>query len=567
MLSSVMEDAGPQPAFRPCIVIPCCNDAEHLPALLTQLEPLHLRAFLVDDGSCDATRQKLLALRDRFLWVDVLRLNVNSGKGAAVLAGLLHAAEAGFSHALQMDCDARHDPRDAALLLSAARTSPRALICAVRQTTFLPWTEKSVRFLARSLCFLETRNTHISDPHCGYRVYPIAAVLSLVHEHPLASRTDFDIEVLVRLYWRGIDVVEVPVAFRSDGISVKRSVREDIRLTAAHVRLLMESIWHWKRDSRLPNSQHWSEQKNELEIWGVRLLSLSCRLLGVRSTIRLLWPLSALWVALQPQQKESSRSYLMRLENFAAHKGIVYPKRLSIHRHFFTYGCAIVDRLAAWSDKERASLQVEVDENSQAVLASTGANSGKLILGSHLGVLEACCALSEGNSDTVLHVIVNEDLSENIFASVAKESFSQLHLIRSEDLSAQTLSFLQTRIAAGDWVAIAADRTAEQMSGNEESATAGAPFLGDAALFPIAPYELAAKLACPVVALFALIDECNVIHLHAESFAQRITLPAAIRDQSLQGYVKRYAALLERYVLAAPYNWFNFYDFWARGKK
>lgn len=567
MVSSDVADGYAQSAFRPCIVIPCFNDAKHLPGLLAGLEELHLRALIVDDGSYEQESQAIASLREQYLWVDVLRLHKNSGKGAAVLAGMLHAAETGFSHVLLLDADARHDPRDAQVLLTAAKKSPRALICAVRSRAGLPWLDKTASFLTQTLCFLETRNVHLADCNCGYRVYPIAAVLALVHEHPLSSRTDFNIEVLVRLYWRGIDIVEIPAAFTCKPMRSKTPLEDGLRLSAAHARLMLESLWHWKCRSAQPDSPHWSAQKNNLEIWGVRLLSISCRILGLHWTIKALWPLSFLWGILQPQQKEFSRGYLMRVEDFSSHKGIVYPQRLSIHRHFYIYGCAIVDRLVSWTDADRKNLRVEVDKDSQSVLTNAPDGSGKLILGSHLGVLEACCAMNRGDSDTVLHVIVDEDLTESIFASVAKDSFAKLHLIRSEELTAETISFLQTRIAAGDWVAIAADRTSEQSARQQESDPAGAPFLGDAALFPIAPYELAAQLQCPVVALFALIDEHNTIHLHAENFAQRITLPAAIREQSLQGYVKRYAALLERYVLAAPYNWFNFYDFWARGRK
>ena len=138
-------------------------------------------------------------------------------------------------------------------------------------------------------------------------------------------------------------------------------------------------------------------------------------------------------------------------------------------------------------------------------------------------------------------------------------------MIAARDVNDEVKADLLARIDRGEWVAMSADRT-PALPSPDGSATAGAPFLGDPALFPLEPYILAAQLRCPVVALFALVNEHNQIEVAAENFAQRITLPAAIREQSLQGYVKRYAALLERYTLKAPYNWFNFYDFWARGK-
>ncbi|MGA7986605.1 MAG: glycosyltransferase family 2 protein, partial [Burkholderiales bacterium] len=48
-----------------------------------------------------------------------------------------------------------------------------------------------------------------------------------------------------------------------------------------------------------------------------------------------------------------------------------------------------------------------------------------------------------------------------------------------------------------------------------------------------------------------------------EPFAERIELDRRDREASLRPWVERYAARLEHHCREAPYNWFNFYDFWA----
>ena len=45
-------------------------------------------------------------------------------------------------------------------------------------------------------------------------------------------------------------------------------------------------------------------------------------------------------------------------------------------------------------------------------------------------------------------------------------------------------------------------------------------------------------------------------------FSQPITDPAA-REQQLHAALERYVARLESLCREAPYNWFNFHDFWA----
>jgi predicted LPLAT superfamily acyltransferase len=51
--------------------------------------------------------------------------------------------------------------------------------------------------------------------------------------------------------------------------------------------------------------------------------------------------------------------------------------------------------------------------------------------------------------------------------------------------------------------------------------------------------------------------------IRLERFADCITLPTDAREAELQRLCERYAAWLEARCREAPFNWFNFYDFWA----
>jgi predicted LPLAT superfamily acyltransferase len=51
--------------------------------------------------------------------------------------------------------------------------------------------------------------------------------------------------------------------------------------------------------------------------------------------------------------------------------------------------------------------------------------------------------------------------------------------------------------------------------------------------------------------------------LVVERFAERIVLPRGERDAVLAGHAARYAARLQVQALADPFQWYNFYDFWA----
>jgi predicted LPLAT superfamily acyltransferase len=88
-------------------------------------------------------------------------------------------------------------------------------------------------------------------------------------------------------------------------------------------------------------------------------------------------------------------------------------------------------------------------------------------------------------------------------------------------------------------------------------------FFGRTAQLPAGPWLLAATLKVPVILAFGLYRGGARYELQFELFAERIDAPRDRRDTAIAAYVQRYAARLEHYARSAPYNWFNFYDFWA----
>jgi len=88
------------------------------------------------------------------------------------------------------------------------------------------------------------------------------------------------------------------------------------------------------------------------------------------------------------------------------------------------------------------------------------------------------------------------------------------------------------------------------------------PFLGRPAAFPLGSMRLAAMLRRPVVFMTGLYLGGNRYAIHFEALADFTHIERAGRDAAIQSAVVAYAACLERHCRAAPYNWFNFFDFW-----
>jgi predicted LPLAT superfamily acyltransferase len=74
--------------------------------------------------------------------------------------------------------------------------------------------------------------------------------------------------------------------------------------------------------------------------------------------------------------------------------------------------------------------------------------------------------------------------------------------------------------------------------------------------------RLAAMLKRPVLFMSGLYLGGNRYAIHFERLADFSDVERPGRDAAIESAVVAYAACLERHCRTAPYNWFNFFDFW-----
>jgi len=114
-------------------------------------------------------------------------------------------------------------------------------------------------------------------------------------------------------------------------------------------------------------------------------------------------------------------------------------------------------------------------------------------------------------------------------------------------------------LADGGCVGILADRSVS----HDQVNTTPMDFLGSPASFPTGPFRLAALLRAPVVFMAGIYLGANRYHLFFASIADFQDTAPAQREAAIQQAQQRYVALLEAKCIETPWNWFNFYDFWA----
>jgi glycosyltransferase involved in cell wall biosynthesis len=223
-----------------CVIIPVYRHAEPLANVLRQLEKFHLPCFLVDDGNEVPLKDALAAELAVGSWVTVLRLATHGGKGAACLEGCRAANERGFSHVIFMDADDQHEVQDIPRILALARQHPQAMI--LGNPVFdqsAPLKRRVGRIISNVWVWIETLSFEIQDSLCGFRCLPLKPLLKVAAGVQIGRRMDFEPDVVVRLFWQGVPVVnfDTRIRYPSRGISNFHPMRDNGALFWLHTRL------------------------------------------------------------------------------------------------------------------------------------------------------------------------------------------------------------------------------------------------------------------------------------------------------------------------------------------
>lgn len=551
-------------SFSPCVVIPCYNHGAMMAQVIARLQPTGLPCFVVDDGSDAATRAVLEALAAEHDNLTLTRLAHNAGKGEAVIRGLQVAAQAGFTHAVQVDADGQHAIEDIPKLLALAELHPQALISG--QPIYddsIPRSRLYGRWVTHVWVWIETLSLQLKDSMCGFRVYPIAPTLQLASRVTLGKRMDFDTEVMVRLYWQGNSSYFVPtrVTYPQDGLSHFDALKDNLRISLMHTRLFFGML------PRIPSllfrrkDAHWAQQQEVKGLWGMRLMLLVWRLLGRRAFSLLLWPVVAVYWLSAGSARRASNQWLARVRTTLALRGMPVAQKLTSYRHFVRFGEAMLDKVAGWRGELRLGRDVEFAAGAQEAMALDD-GQGKLLLASHLGDVEACRALAQLHERKVINALVFHDNAQR-FKQIMEEMAPDagVNLLPVAQIGPDTAMLLKEKLDRGEWVAIVGDRLAVNPQRGGDWRVCWSEFMGHPAPFPQGPFILAAALRCPVLLMFALRQQ-GKLRLHCEAFADPLPMPRHARQAALREAIDRYAARLEHYALQSPLDWFNFFDFW-----
>jgi predicted LPLAT superfamily acyltransferase len=217
-------------------------------------------------------------------------------------------------------------------------------------------------------------------------------------------------------------------------------------------------------------------------------------------------------------------------------------------RHYRCFATCLLDRVLLLAG--RFDLFDVIVHGESAITTIRAQGGGAFLFGAHLGSFEVVRAAG--------HHLAGVRTSLAMYQENARKVNAVLHAINPA-LTTEIIGLgkpgamlaVRDRLEQGHLVGILADRSLES------ERRAEIPFLGAPARFPLGPFRMAAMLGWPVVLMLGLHQGGRRYEIVFE------TISARPGEEPIEDTMRRYVERLEHYCRTAPYNWFNFFDFWA----
>ncbi|WP_176050345.1 acyl-CoA synthetase [Burkholderia sp. BCC1644] len=296
----------------------------------------------------------------------------------------------------------------------------------------------------------------------------------------------------------------------------------------------------------------WAERQERSNAGLLRTMTWISLRFGRQRARIVLHLIATYFVLFSPVACAASRDYLRRV--------LGRPVRWrDVYRHVFTFAATIHDRVYLMNGRfDLFDIRLHGETLVDDALAG---GRGAFLMGAHLGSFEVVRAIGRTHPD--LHVVVTmyEKNARKINATLAAVNpAAKPEVIPLGQVD--SMLKVRERLDANCMVGMLADRT---LLDDAAASLRRLPLLGTPAAFPLGPLYMAAMLKRPVIFMTGLYRDGNRYDVHFETLADFSGVRRDTRAAAVDAALARYVALLDKYCRAAPYNWFNYFDFWQGG--
>ncbi len=290
----------------------------------------------------------------------------------------------------------------------------------------------------------------------------------------------------------------------------------------------------------------WLQRQERSNMLMLRIMSWISLRLGRRVARSVLHLIATYFVIFSPDSRRASLSYLPRALGRPA-------TLIDLYRHFFCFAATIHDRIYLINRRyDLFDIDIQGEENIRSLIDE---GKGVFLMGAHLGSFEVMRAIGRKVPGLRVAMVMHKDNAQKInsmLGAINPEATMDVIPLGRIDSMLQ----VQQRLDDGMLVGMLSDRTL----GDEPMTEID--LLGARAALPTGPFRMAALLRRPVVFMAGLYMGGNRYQVHFETLADFSNIPRGERNKAVAIAILRYAELLNRYTRLAPYNWFNFFDYW-----
>ncbi len=217
--------------MRLSIIIPVFNEKSTILEILKKVDQVvfddcQKEIIIVDDFSTDGTREVLKGLGDAY---KVIFKEKNSGKGASVKIGITQATG---DYITIQDADLEYDPQDLKALLEPIQNSTADISLGSRarfselKNTRTGWSHPHpLTYLGNKLIITSINllyNRQGTDFFACYKIIPRRYMVDLPIE---ADGFSYDVELLCKLFRKGLRVAEVPIHYNPRTFAEGKKIR------------------------------------------------------------------------------------------------------------------------------------------------------------------------------------------------------------------------------------------------------------------------------------------------------------------------------------------------------
>jgi predicted LPLAT superfamily acyltransferase len=289
----------------------------------------------------------------------------------------------------------------------------------------------------------------------------------------------------------------------------------------------------------------WLRHKERGSTFLLRLMRFLSLLVGRRLSRVVIYGIALYFFLAAPAARKTSREFLARCLD----RPVTW---LDIYRNILAFASTIHDRIYLLNDRYNIFniRETGVDQ----LHASLAGNNGLFLFGSHLGSFEILRSHAR-NTPYLVSIAMYPDNARQLNSTLSAINPKAMQDIISLGQIDSMLE-IHRKLKEGAMVGLLADRAV----GPDQFITL--PFLGSPARFPTGPFRMAAMLKHPVYFMSGLYRGGNRYDMHFELLTDYSEHSPTDRDAAVRDVLVKYVTALEHHCKSAPYNWFNFFDFW-----